>query len=100
MTEIVKKVTVEKFDDEGNLTERVITEYGEIPPPRWVPGIQVGDVWPYAGGGQITTTENPEWRLWNDAVNTFHLSDYDSGPFARRTAGGTDKDRTGEVVDF
>lgn len=74
MTEIIRKVTVEKFDDEGNLVERVVTEYGFAPVPQVVPGtgLRVGDVWPYKVGdtlpysGVTSIVTNPEkYTSWN-----------------------------------
>jgi hypothetical protein len=73
MSDIVK-VTEEEFDNEGNLVRRVITEY------RANGGY-------YNPGGVISTlpntsvvTDAAKYRLWNDAVHTFHLPDYDVGP--------------------
>jgi hypothetical protein len=67
---VIKKVTVEKFDDEGNLTERVITEYGPltpyVAPNPSLPGIRVGDVWPYSSvTSQIVTTDPNKYTVWN-----------------------------------
>ena len=95
MTEIIK-MTVEEFDDEGNLTKRTITEYRDgtyqtRDAPRdlpWSPGIQVGDVWPYAG--QVTS--------YPKGQEPYTINDYNVGTFHRCTVGGTDRDREGQYV--
>lgn len=115
MTDIVE-VVEEEFDDEGNLVRRTTTKYGQVPfkfargGPITSPtdtketifdlpgGIRPAVTWPYPGmAGQITVTDPNQYVVWNQQYESYN-KDYDASSFARRVAGGTDKDRHGAVV--
>ena len=101
----IVKVTEEEFDDEGNLTRRIITEYGFEPHVKWKtpynPGgaiprqptypdpILVGDVWPY-GNGIVSYP--------NDGPHLVHSNQFDYGSLHSHRVGGTDRDGNGQVV--
>lgn len=64
----VKKVTVEEFDEEGNLVKRTTTEYDQTGRAAggttWPNGIHVGDVWPY-GSGTYVVQDPTKYQIYN-----------------------------------
>lgn len=83
---MVKTTVTEKFDEAGNLTERVTvtedsTKDGYVS-PTYPQGIRVGDVWPY-GYGRTTVPNTAQYVSINgDMVSRDKVAGLPNGEFA------------------